>query len=109
MASGYLGILLVGMLFTAVGLFTSFASRNQLVAAVTAIAILVLLFLLAILSFLVTDPLWKSILEYVDLWTALQTFAKGVVDSRAVVYLLSASALFLALAHQALAARRWSR
>jgi ABC-2 type transport system permease protein len=107
--SGYLGILLVGMLFTSVGLFTTFASRNQLVAAVTAIAILVLLFMLAILSFLVTDPFWKSVLEYVDLWTNLQTFAKGVVDTRAVVYLLSFSALFLALAHQALGARRWSR
>jgi len=108
-ASGYLGVLLVGMFFTAVGLFTSFASRNQLVAAVTAIAILVMLFLLAVLSFLITDPGWKEILEYVDLWTVLQTFAKGVVDSRAVVYLLSGSVLFLALAHQALVARRWSR
>lgn len=108
-AAGYLGVLLVGSLFTAVGLFTSFASRNQLVAAVMAFALLVLLLLLAIVSFLVTDPTWKGVLEYVDLWSLLQGFAKGVVDTRAVVYLLSGSALFLGLAHQALVARRWSR
>lgn len=108
-AAGYLGIFLVGMFFTAVGLFTSFASRNQLVAAVMAFAILILLLLVAIASFLVTDPLWKSVLEYVNLWDLVQTFSKGIVDSRGVVYLLSGTALFLALAHQALQARRWSR
>lgn len=108
-AAGYLGVFLVGMLFTAVGLFTSFASRNQLVAAVMAFALLILLLLVAVASFLVTDPLWKGILEYVDLWNLVQTFSKGVVDSRGVVYLLSGAALFLSLAHQALQARRWSR
>jgi ABC-2 type transport system permease protein len=106
--TGYLGVLLVGMLFLAVGLFTSFASRNQVVAAILAFGILVLLILASILSFLATDPLWKGVLEYIDLWGLMQNFARGVVDSRAVVYCLSGAALFLALAHQALQARRWT-
>src|SRR5215211_5365380 len=38
--SGYLGILLVGALFTAIGLFCSSLTRSQVVAAVSAIAIL---------------------------------------------------------------------
>lgn len=105
--TGYLGVFLVGMFFLAVGLFTSFASRNQVVAAILAFGILVLLILASILSFLATDPLWKGVLEYIDLWGLMQNFARGVVDSRAIVYCLSGASLFLALAYQALQARRW--
>ncbi len=105
--TGYLGVGLVSLFFTAVGLFTSLATRNQLVAAILAFGILVLLLLASILSFLVTDPLWKGVLDTMDLWALMQNFSRGVVDSRAVVYCLSGAALFLALAHQALQARRW--
>lgn len=105
--TGYLGVWLVSMFFTAVGLFTSLATRNQLVAAILAFGILVLLLLVSILSFLITDPLWKGVLDTLDLWALMQNFGRGVVDSRAVVYCLSGAALFLALAHQALQARRW--
>jgi ABC-2 type transport system permease protein len=105
--AGYLGILLVGLFFLAAGLFTSFASRNQVVAAILASGILVLLITLSILAILTTDPFWKGILEYLDLWGIMQNFGRGVVDSRAIVYCLSGACLFLALAHQALQARRW--
>ena len=106
-AAGYLGILLVGLFFLAAGLFTSFASRNQVVAAILASGILVLLITLSILAILTTDPFWKGVLGYLDLWGIMQNFGRGVVDSRAVVYCLSGAGLFLALAHQALQARRW--
>ncbi len=108
-AGGYLGVLLVGMLFTSVGLFTSLASRNQLVAATLAFALLLSLLTVSILTFLVTDPFWKGVLDYVDLWAMLQNFSKGIVDTRAMAYLLSGTALFLALSHQALQAGRFSR
>ncbi len=105
--SGFLGILLVGMFFLAIGLFTSFVARNQVVAAILAFAILVVLLVLSILSFMVTAPLAKGILEYVDLWSCMQNFAKGLIDSRQVVYLLSGALFFLTLCHQALQTRRW--
>jgi ABC-2 type transport system permease protein len=105
--AGYLGIVLVGLFFLAAGLFTSFTSRNQVVAAILAFGILVFLITLSILALLTTDPFWKGVLEYLDLWGIMQNFGRGVVDSRAVVYCLSGAGLFLALAHQALQARRW--
>jgi ABC-2 type transport system permease protein len=105
--AGYLGVWLVGMFFVAVGLFTSMVSKNQVVAAILAFAVLVLLVSLSIMSFMVTDPFWKGILEYVDLWTGMQNFAKGIIDSRQVVYLLSGALFFLTLAYQALQSRRW--
>ena len=105
--TGYLGILLVGMFFLAVGLFTSFASKNQVVAAILGFGVLVLLISLSVLSILTTDPFWKGILEYVDLWGTVQDFGRGVVDSRHVAYCLSGAFLFLALSYEALQARRW--
>ncbi len=106
---GYLGVLLLGIFFVAVGLFTSFAARNQLVAAIMAFAILILLLAVSILGFLVTDPLWQGVLEYADLWSIVQNFGKGLFDTRAIVYLLSGAGLFLALSYQALEAGRFSR
>lgn len=105
--SGYLGVLLVGAFFAAIGLFTSLVSKNQVVAAILAFAILLLLLSISVISFMATSPLWKGILEYVDLWTVIQGFAKGLIDTRALVYLLSGAALFIALSYQALQTRRW--
>ena len=44
MAAGYLGVLLVGFLFLAVGTFTSTLTDNQLIAAIIAFAVLIVLF-----------------------------------------------------------------
>jgi ABC-2 type transport system permease protein len=106
-AGGYLGILLVGAYFISVGLFTSFLSRNQVVSAILAFAILSLLLSMAILPFLVMDPVAKGILDYLDLFSRIQDFAKGLVDTRPVVYFISGTALFLALTRHALEVRRW--
>ena len=104
---GYLGVFLVGAYFVSIGLFTSFLSRNQVVAAILAFAALSMLLSMAILPFLVTDPTAKGIFEYMDLWTHMQNFAKGLVDSRPVVYFLTGTALFLTLSRHALEVRRW--
>ena len=105
--AGYLSILLLGFFFLAVGLFASFVSKNQVVAAILGFAILLMLLLLSLLAFLVTSPFWKEVFGYVDLYTNMQEFAKGIVSTRPVVYFLSGAALFLALSYQALQTRRW--
>lgn len=106
-AGGYLGVLLLGCYFVAIGLFTSFLARNQVVAAILAFAALSMLLSISILTFIATDPTTKSILDYLDLWSRMQDFARGVVDTRPVAYFLAGTALFLALARHALEVRRW--
>lgn len=106
-AGGYLGVLLLGAYFVAIGLFTSFLARNQVVAAILAFAALSMLLSMSILPFLVTDPTAKGIFEYLDLWSRMQDFAKGLVDTRPVAYFLTGAALFLALSRHALEVRRW--
>ena len=106
-ATGYVGVLLVGTFFVAVGLFTSLLSKNQLVAAIIAFAILTMLLSVSILSFIVTEGFLKSVVEYVDLWGRLQDFSKGILDSRPIIYFLSGAAIFLVLSRQVLETRRW--
>lgn len=106
-ATGYLGVLAVGLFFLAAGLFTSFLSRNQMVAAVLAFALLLLLLLLSLVSYLVTDPLSREVFGYLDLYAAMQNFAKGLVDTRSLAYCLSGAAFFLVLAQKTLETRRW--
>jgi ABC-2 type transport system permease protein len=104
---GYLGVLLLGFFFIAVGLFASFVSKNQVVAFLLAFAILLLLLLLSFLSGLVTSTFWKGLWNYVNLVSILQDFARGIVSTKAVTYFVSGAALFLTLSYQALQTRRW--
>jgi len=106
-AAGYLGVLGVGALFLAVGVFASSVARNQFVAAVLTFALLVLLFSFGLLANLVTGEVLKRAFAYLDLWQHMDDFAKGLVDTRRVVYYLSGSAFFLFLATRALAANKW--
>jgi ABC-2 type transport system permease protein len=106
-AAGYLGVLGVGALFLAVGVFASSVARNQIVAAVLTFALLVLLFSFGLLANLVTGEVLKKAFAYLDLWQHMDDFAKGLVDTRRVVYYVSGSAFFLFLATRALAANKW--
>jgi ABC-2 type transport system permease protein len=106
-ATGYLGIALLGVLFTAVGLFTSALTRNQIVAAIFGFAILIVLFSIGLLEQLATAPALKGALGYMNLWDHMDDFSKGLVDTRHLVYPISLAGLFLFLAIKALEAKKW--
>jgi len=105
--AGYLGILLLGIVFSAVGLLTSALSRNQIVAAIFAFAVLIVLFSVGLVEQLATAPALKSALGYMNLWDHMDDFAKGLVDTRHVVYTVSLAGLFLFFATKALEAKKW--
>jgi ABC-2 type transport system permease protein len=108
-ASGYLGILLVGSLFISVGLFCSALTRSQVVAAVSAVAIL---FLITGVPWLVesqsgsTLGRWRYLTDqgvlnhYID-------FAKGTIDTGHLVFFLALTAVFLFVTVKVLESRRW--
>jgi len=106
-AAGYLGVAGIGALFLAVGAFASSVARNQIVAAVLTFVLLVFLFSFGLLENLVNAPLWKNVFGYLDLWQHMDDFSKGIVDTRRLLYYLSASGFFLFLSARALAANKW--
>jgi len=104
--AGYLGTLLIGATFTAVGLLASTLTRNQIVAAVLAFVFLVLLLLLGVLEIFVTDPEWRDGLRYVNLFSQMEEFGKGIVDTRHVAFHLSLVVFFLFVSVRVLQAKR---
>ncbi len=105
--AGYLGLLLVGAVCTAVGLFASSIARNQVFAAVLGGAIVVFLLTTWMLS-RVTDPPFKEILAFMSLFDKhFRGFMNGRIEVQSVVYYGTLSYVFLMLATRVLALRRW--
>lgn len=104
--AGYLGIALLGLLFLSVGLLTSALVRNQIIAAILAFAVLVVVFSVGLVENLASGSALKGALGYMNLWNHMDDFAKGIVDTRHIVYNLSLAGLFLFLATKALEASK---
>jgi ABC-2 type transport system permease protein len=98
---GYLGALLLGAAFSAIGLFSSALSRNQIVAFIIAMAICFSLALIDKMLFFLPGPL-LGVIAYLGADFHFQNIAKGIIDSRDVIYFLSVCFVGLYAAHLAL-------
>lgn len=103
---GYLGLLLEGAVFIAIGLFASSLTSNQVVAAVLAFTIGLGFWLVAALGS-VFGPAVSELAQFLALPTHFRDFARGVIDLRSVVYYLSLIVGFLFLTYTSLQTRRW--
>lgn len=106
-AAGYLGVFGIGALFLSVGLLASALTRSQLVAAILTFALLIPLFTFGLLENLFNDDKLRRAFSYLNLWQHMEEFGKGIVDTRHLVYYLSATVLFLFLSAKALEAKKW--
>ncbi|MCP3955006.1 MAG: ABC transporter permease subunit [Desulfobacterales bacterium] len=85
---GYLGALLLGAAFSAIGLFASALTRNQIIAFIVAMAICFALTTLDRMLFFVPQAA-LSVLGYLGASSHFQNIAKGIIDSRDIIYFLS--------------------
>ncbi len=89
-AAGYLGILLTGASLIALGLFTSALTHNQIVAAVLCLLLLIAVFLGAMLEQVMTAVAGgQTAFRYINILNHADDYARGIVDTRPVVYNLS--------------------
>jgi len=105
--SGYLGIILVGALFTSIGLFCSSLTRSQVVAAVAAAAVL---FVITIAPWwasgkILTGP-WITIVNQ-TVFRRYTDFSRGVIDTGNLAFFIMTTAVFLFLTVKVLESRRW--
>jgi ABC-2 type transport system permease protein len=103
--AGYLGLALLGAALLALGLFTSSLTRSQVVAAVLGVGIGVVLWLLEAISPVLGRA--REVLAYLTPAGHYYRFLEGIIDTRALVYLISFTCIFLFLTTQVLEARRW--
>lgn len=104
-AVGYLGMLLLGASYIAFGIVFSSMTRNQIVAAFLSFGVFLFLYLIEIAQ---NWGGWASALvPYLSVSRHLEELAKGVIDTRDVVYYLSFIGLGLFLAKQSIESYRW--
>ena len=108
-ASTFLGILLIGSVYMALGCFASSVTRNQTVAAMISYALGLGLFLASLRALVnVTPTAWTGRLySHIAMTQHLEQFARGVVDVRVLVYYLSLTLFFLFLTCKVVESRRW--
>ncbi len=104
---GYLGLLLVGAVFLAISVFGSSVTENQVVAFIVSLFIVFALFMLDKILFYLPTSI-GMILEYVSIDYHFSNIARGVIDSRDIIYYASAVSLALYLATAILQKRRWA-
>ena len=102
---GYLGMLLLGACYLAVGIFFSTLTRNQVIAGFAAFGTFLLLWLVE------DADSWfgatGTVLSYLSVTKHLDGFSKGVIDSRDLVYYVSFILMGLFLSTQSLQTHRW--
>lgn len=104
--TGYLGLLLMGGCFLSLGLFISSLTKNQIIAGMVTFAVFLLFWVINwIASF--TGPTMQTVLNYLSITEHLNDFARGVVDTKHLVYYVSFIAFSLFLTVRAVDSERW--
>ncbi len=109
MGSTFLGILLLGCLFISLGCCASALTRSQVTAAMISLGFGASVFLLAVLAGKSpAPPGWQGqVLGCFALFEQMHDFARGIIDTRPVVLLITASWFFLYLTLRVVESRRW--
>jgi ABC-2 type transport system permease protein len=105
-AAGYLGLLLLAVAFLTVGLLTSSFTENQIIAAVSCLVLLLLLYVISWPAE-TAGPVLGAVLKYVSLTEHFGEMVKGVVDTKDLVYFGSVILLALFLTQRSVESVRW--
>ena len=104
--TGYLGLLLMGGVYIAIGIFASSITENQIVAFIVSLLIILALFI-ADKGLVFFPPAISSTLEFVSIGYHFENFERGVIDSRNLIYFGSVLGFALLLATTSLERRKW--
>ena len=102
----YLGLFLLGGAFLACGLFVSSLTDSQIIAGVVTYGLFFLFWMLT-WNEAAFDPRLIEVLLRMSLFDRFDDFARGVVDSKNVIYFMLFTIFFLFLTHCSLDSRRW--
>jgi ABC-2 type transport system permease protein len=105
-ATGYLGLLLIGGAFLSIGLFVSSTTENQIVAGFGTFGVLLVLWLLGWFADTTQGSL-RTIVQQTAIIEHMESFAKGVLEIKDIVYYLSVIGFALFLALRSLDSHRW--
>ena len=102
---GYIGAILLGAAFSAIGLLSSSLTRNQIIAFIIGMVICFSLTLIDKMLFFFPQSI-LGVISYLGADVHFQNISKGVIDSRDILYFLSVSFIGLYGAHLAMQGKK---
>ncbi len=104
--SCYIGLLLMGSAFIAFGLLASSWTSNQIIAAVISFGALLLFWMIGFSAYSASPEL-AGILRHLSLLDHFDSFTKGVIESKDVIYYLNFTIFCLFLTLRSLESSKW--
>ncbi|OGS20055.1 MAG: hypothetical protein A3J83_03530 [Elusimicrobia bacterium RIFOXYA2_FULL_40_6] len=89
-----IGIIMIGSMFAATGIFSSALSKNQIISFITSFVICFLFFIIGQTAALM-PPFLGKIVSFMGISSHLENFSRGILDSRDIIYFISITAFFL--------------
>jgi ABC-2 type transport system permease protein len=103
---GYLGLVLMGGAYVAIGVMASSFTRNSIVSFIVAFAISFGLYLLGRLTQFLPQA-WQGLVAFLSIDGHFENIGRGVIDTRDVIYYFSMIGVSLLVATLSLESRRW--
>jgi ABC-2 type transport system permease protein len=103
---GYLGLVLMGGAYVAIGVMASSFTRNSIVSFIVAFAISFGLYLLGRLTQFLPQS-WQGLVAFLSIDGHFENIGRGVIDTRDLVYYFSMIGVSLLVATLSLESRRW--
>jgi len=103
---GYLGLILLGAVYSSIGIFASSLTDNQIVGFIISFFIIFVLYVLQFTLFLLPSSI-VGLFQYISIGYHFTNITRGVIDTRNIVYFAGLIALFLNLSVISLQARKW--
>jgi ABC-2 type transport system permease protein len=105
----YLLLLLMGMFYCSVGCFASVLTKNQIIAAIISLVMILVLLFAGLLQYVMLDvsATMRDVFGYFSAIEHMENFSKGIIDSRPIVWYLTMTTLMLVLTYQVFQTRKW--
>ena len=104
--AGYLGLILMGGCFISLGLLISSFTKNQIVAGVITFAVFLMLWIIS-WNADQAGPWARAILTHLSIIDHFDDFARGIIDTKHLVYYLSFITFGLFLTAKSVDSERW--
>lgn len=102
------GILCIGSAFTAIGLFISALTENQFTAAISTIAIIVVLLFISFANTYIGSSAVRIVLSWISIFARFSDFSYGILNVSSLVYYISITFVFFFLTVRVYENRRWN-
>jgi ABC-2 type transport system permease protein len=105
-AAGYLGLLLMGGCFISTGLFISSLTKNQIVAGFLTFVTFLMFWIVSWIGES-SGPTTQAVVSYLSIIEHLEDFARGIIDTKNMIYYLSFITFGLFLTAKSVDRERW--